>query len=272
MNAKPNDAIALPLRDRLAPEGPAGEPCRSILDRTVQVLQYTEFLISNRSRIRWKKAEVIVDSLWHGPSFVMTGLAEKLQLLKIWFVLTIVWWAAMVGMAFVTSGSLGGWAQAGWGAAVMATACLIFRIPSVSTLHGVRRSSVILLASTIREICPDDASLSALKDNLSSLSEVSDKQALRIQTVLGLYWAALVWFVVTWVLAGSVSQTVRNASAGWALLASLVFVFAGIGSMGYGTASRLFWQTVDLALAEAAAGTVEVGKPLPDGVERSNAS
>jgi len=245
-----------------------GEPHRSILDRTVHVLQHAEFLIANRSRIRWKRAEVIVDSFWHGPSFVMTGLAEQLRLLKIGLVLTGLWWAAMVGMAFVTGGHVSGWPQAGWGAAVMATACLVFRIPSAATLQRVRRSSVILLASTIREICPDDVSLSALKDNLSSLSEVSDKQTLRIQACLGLYWAALVWFVATWVLAPGISQAARNASAGWAFLASLGFVFAGIGSVGYSTASRLFWQTIDLALSEAAAGTVEAGQPLPDGVER----
>jgi hypothetical protein len=101
---------------------------------------------------------------------------------------------------------------------------------------------------------------------------VSDKQTLRIQACLGLYWAALVWFVATWVLAPGVSQATRNASAGWAFLASIVFVLAGIGSVGYGTASRLFWQTVGLALSEAAAGTVDAGQPLPDGVERAKSA
>jgi len=272
MNANINDAPAFPLPDRLGLERPVGKAHRSILDRTVQVLQHAEFLISNRSRIRWKRAEVIVDSFWHGPSFVMTGLAEQLRLLKIGFVLTILWWAAIVGMAFITGGRVSDWPQAGWGAAVMATACLVFRIPSVATLHGVRRTSVILLAATIREVCPGNESLASLKDNLSSLSEVSDKQTLRIQACLGLYWAALVWFVATWVLAPGVSQATRNASAGWAFLASFVFVLAGIGSVGYGTASRLFWQTVDLALSEAAAGTVDAGQPLPDGVERAKSA
>lgn len=233
----------------------------SMLDRTVSVLQEAERLLVKRSQIRWKQAEVVVDSIWHGPSFVMMGLGEQMRLVKLGLVLLLVWWAAMVGIGFFTGSGTAGWSQGFWPAAVMATACLIFRIPSSGTLHGINRSSVQSLAMKVRELCPTEEMLGALKENLGSLSDVSAKHRVRLQALLGVFWAALVWIVATWVLPPSVSQAARNGAASWAFLGAFFFVFAGMATVGYATASRIFWQTIELALSEVSSGSLQATTP-----------
>ena len=143
----------------------------------------------------------------------------------------------------------------------MATACLIFRIPSSGTLHGINRSSVQSLAVKVRELCPTEEMLGALKENLGSLSEVSAKHGTRLQAFLGIYWAGLVWVVVNWVLSPTMSQAARNGAAGWAFVGAFFFVFAGIATIGYATASRIFWQTVELALSEVSSGALKPATP-----------
>lgn len=48
-----------------------------MLDRTVSVLQEAEHLLVKRAQLRWKRAEVVADSVWHGPSFVTMGLGDR---------------------------------------------------------------------------------------------------------------------------------------------------------------------------------------------------
>jgi hypothetical protein len=239
---------------------------QSVLDRTVEVLRQAEHLLIKRSQVRWKKAEVVLDSVWHGPSFVLMGLGAQAQLAGLAVVMLLVWWVALVAISAATEHTLRGWGGMGVPAAVMAMASIVFRMPSTGTLHGVRRTAVVLLAAHIREVCPDEGTLMALKANLSSLAEVSEKHGGRIQAILGLYWAALVWWVATWVLPVAVPQATRNEASGWAFLGAVFFILAGAMTIGYATASRIFWQTINLAISEMEAGTVQIGTALPDGV------
>lgn len=180
-----------------------------------------------------------------------------MRLVKLGLVLLVVWWAAIIGIGFFTGRGTAGWAQGIWPAAVMATACLTFRIPSSGTLHGVRRSSVHLLALKVRQLCPTEEMPGALKENLGSLSDVSAKHGVRLQAFLGIHWAALVWVVATWVLSPTASPAERGEAAGWAFFFAFFFVFAGIATIGYSTAARIFWQTVELALTEVSSGSLD---------------
>jgi hypothetical protein len=79
------------------PKGQAlPDSLRSVLDRTVGVLRQTEHLLFKRAHVRWKMTEVILDSTWHGPSFVLTGLGEQMRLLCVRALLVAVWWGALL--------------------------------------------------------------------------------------------------------------------------------------------------------------------------------
>jgi hypothetical protein len=64
----------------------------------------------------------------------------------------------------------------------------------------------------------------------------------------------------------AVPQITRNEASGWAFLGAFFFVVTGVMSVGYAAASRMFWQTIGLAISKVEAGTAQVGMPLPDGI------
>lgn len=234
----------------------------SVLDRTTDILRYAEHLLINRSKVQTPEARALMDSVWHVPGFLFLGIGLNARRVGLTVILVPVWWLIFSAVALFDSslhrsaaGSGGLW----WPAAMMAMGTMVFRLPAGGALDGVRRSAVLLLAVFIRNRCPIEEGLVGVKATIAALQPLAAARNARLQAFIGLVWGGLTWWVVTWVLGRDVSQAVRNEATGWAFLAGLFFILVSIAWTSYSTASRVFWLTLDIAIAEVEAGTVPPG-------------
>ncbi|URX62042.1 hypothetical protein KR767_18655 [Luteibacter anthropi] len=251
---------------KFEPTTPAPSVLDSVMDRTADVLRYSEHLLIKRVSVKSPEVEVVIDSIWHVPNFLIFGIGLNAKRLGLTALMVPVWWFIFSVVAVFDSGLSHPFVSSLWGPAVlMGMGTMVFRPPAGGVLEGVRRPAVLLLAVFIRNRCPTEEGLAGVKSALAALQSVAAVRNTRLQTVVGLLWGGLTWWVLTWVLGSGVAQAVRNAAVGWAVIAGIFFVLFFIAWTSYTTASRVFWLTLDLALAEVEAGTVPVGAVLlPD--------
>ena len=238
-----------------------------ILERASDTLRYAEHLLVKRVKVHSPKVLVVIDSVWHVPGFVFLGLGLNAKRLALTALMVPIWWVIFSAIALF-DGALGYPSPGGlwWPAALIAMGTMVFRLPAGGALDGVRRSAVLLLGVFVRDRCPTEEGLAGLKSAIAALQPLATARNARLQAVVGLLWGGLTWWVLTWVLGSSMTQAARNEAAGWAIVAGGFFVVVFLAWTSYETASRVFWLTVDLAVAEVEAGTVPAGLALPDGV------
>lgn len=253
---------------KVEPVTPAPSILDPVFDRAADTLRYAEHLLVKRVKVQSPEALVVMDSVWHVPGFLFLGLGLNAKRLGLTALMVPVWWLIFSAIALFDT-ALGRPSPGGlwWPAALMAMGTMVFRLPAGGALDGVRRSAVLLLALFVRNRCPTEEGVAGVKSVIAALQPLAAARNARLQAVIGLLWGGLTWWVLTWVLGSSVAQTTRNEAAGWAIAAGLFFVLIFLAWTSYATASRVFWLTVDLAVAEVEAGTVPVGMALPEGMQ-----
>jgi len=227
----------------------------SIFEDTVSIVREAERLvIGTRFRSRWRHVESTIDAIVHVPWFVLVGVQERLAMFGFALVLVPVWWCLIAALMWATGGgsaanfhSSQGWVVA----ALMATGSVLFRLPSRSTRLGIRPPQVAALATHIKSIAPDEATIKLLQAGVATLDAAATQRITRIQWLLGLCWAGLAWATSHWVFAAGVSDVMRKETTTDIFGALLVFLFFGVGAVSYEATVRIVKQTIDFAFLEA---------------------
>lgn len=227
----------------------------SIFEETVSIVREAEHIvIGPRVKPRWKSAESTVDAVVHTPWFLLVGAQERFTTIVFGLFLVPVWWCILSALMLVTGAvsvtkvySSNGWIVAG----LMATGSVIFRLPSRSTRLSIRPLQVAQLAAYIKSIAPDEGTIKLLQSGVATLDSVASARITRINWLLGICWAGLVWAASHWVFATDVSDVFRQQTMTHVLGGFLIFLFFGIGVMCYEATLRIVKQTMDFAFLEA---------------------
>jgi hypothetical protein len=227
----------------------------SIFEEAVSIVREAECLvIGARLKPRWKPVEPTIDALVHVPWFLLAGARERLATFGIWLLLVPAWWCILIGIVWVTPGgptaslhAPSGWVIAG----LMATGSVLFPLPSRPGRLGVRSQQVASLAKHIRSVAPDEATIKLLQSGVAALGSVASTRITRINWLLGICWAGLVWVASHWVFTPDVSNAMRQQAIVRVLGGLAIFSFFGIGAMCYEATVRMVKQTIDFAFLQA---------------------
>jgi len=227
----------------------------SIFEETVSIVKKAERLvIGPRVKSRWKSIESMIDAVVHVPWFLLTGVREHLATFGFALFLVPAWWCILVAIMWVTGGgsaanlhASNGWVIAG----LLATGSVLFRLPSRSARLDVRPQQVASLAAHIKSVAQDEATIKLLQSGVAALDSVASTRIVRINWLLGICWAGLVWAASHWVLTTEVSDALRQEAMARVLGGFLIFLFFGVGVMSYETTVRIVKQTIDFAFLQA---------------------
>lgn len=227
----------------------------SIFEETVSIVRKAECLvIGTHLKSRWKSIEPTIDAVVHVPWFLLAGAREHLATFGFGLLLVPIWWCILVAIMWVTSGgsaanlhSPSGWVVA----ALMATGSVLFPLPSRSARLSVRYQQVASLAEHIRSVAPDEATIRLLQSGVAALDSVASTRITRINWLLGICWAGLVWAASHWVFTTEMSDALRHEAMARVLGGFLIFLLFGIGVMSYEATVRIVKQTIDFAFLQA---------------------
>lgn len=227
----------------------------SIFEDTVSIVREAEHLvIGTRIKSRWWQVESTLDALFHVPWFVLVGVQERLAMFGFALFLVPIWWCLIVALMWVTNGDSAAniHASQGWIiATLLAAGSVLFRLPSRATRLGIRPPQVVSLATHIKSIATDEATLKLLQAGVATLDAAATQRITRIQWLLGLCWAGLAWATSHWVFTTGVTDAVRQEATPRLFGGLLIFLFFGIGTTSYEATVRILKQTIDFAFLEA---------------------
>ncbi|WP_266170164.1 hypothetical protein [Dyella subtropica] len=227
----------------------------SIFKETVSIVREAERLvIGTRIKTQWRHAESALDAIVHVPWFILVGLQEKIASFALALALIPAWWAVLFIVLLITSGSPAANLQSSQGwvvAALLAAGSVIFRLPSHFTHLGIRPKQTTQLAAHIRSIASDEATIKLLQSGISVMDAVNSQRITRINWILGVCWAGLVWAASHWVFSTVVSDALKHEAFPRIFGGFLIFLFFGVGASSYETTIRMVKQTIDFALLEA---------------------
>jgi len=169
----------------------------SILEKTISIVREAEHLVIGPwFRSRWRPLESTLDAVVHVPWFLIAGAQERLALFGFALVLVPIWWC-ILAVAILVAGtnsaaathSFQGWIIA----ALLAAGSVIFRLPSRPIRLSRRLSQVSRLASHIRSLAEDEATIKLLQSSVATLDSAASQRITRINWLLGIFWAGLIW-------------------------------------------------------------------------------
>jgi len=227
----------------------------SIFEEAVSIVRKAERLvIGPRVKSRWESVEPTIDAVVHVPWFLLAGAREHLVTFGFGLFLVPVWWCILVAIMWVTGGgsaanlhASNSWVVAG----LMATGSVLFGLPSRSARLGVRPQQVASLAEHIRSLAPDEGTIRLLQSGVAALDSAVNTRITRINWLLGICWAGLVWAASHWVFTTEVSDALRQEAMARVLGGLLIFLFLGIGVISYEATVRIVKQTIDFAFLQA---------------------
>lgn len=213
-------------------------------------------LLVNKGREGWncRSLESAVDAIVHVPWFILVGIHEMLTSFVLATTLVPVWWGILYVVAIAVGGASTAGLQAGPGwmvAALCASSSVVLRLPSRSMRHRVRIPQIARLAQHIRSIASDEATIKLLQSGVASMDTVGSQRITRINWLLGLYWAGLVWAASHWTFATEVPAALKQEATSRIFAGLLIFLFFGAGASCYEATVRMVRQTIDFAFLEA---------------------
>lgn len=227
----------------------------TIFDEAVSIVREAECLvIGARLKPSWKSVEPMIDAVVQVPWFLLAGARERLATFGLGLLLVPAWWCILVAIVWVTPGGSAAnlHAPSSWViAGLMATGSLLFPLPSRSARLRVRSQQVVSLAEHIRSVAPDEATIKLLQSGVAALGSVASARITRINWLLGICWAGLVWVASHWVFTADVSDALRQQAMVRVLGGLLIFLFFGVGVMCYEATVCMVKQTIDFAFLQA---------------------
>ncbi|MBB4606492.1 hypothetical protein [Xanthomonas arboricola] len=144
-------------------------------------------------------------------------------------------------------------AAMGFAALTIAMLCVYFGLPSRTVLAGVSGKAIDALAAAIVEQTGDKDELERLSSGVQLVKVQAMERLSRFNVFAGILWGALFWFAGARLLSPTVTPEVFEASLWPTIAGVLVFLFVFTVAVGYATAVRVVYQTLDFALIEVKA-------------------
>lgn len=149
-------------------------------------------------------------------------------------------------------------ASAAFAALLLATLSVYFGLPSRTILAGVNGKAIDALAVAIGEQVRSKDELERLSSGVQLVKVQTTERLARFNVFAGIAWAALFWFAGARVLSPNVPPQIVESSISPLIAGSVLFFVLFTAAVGYATAVRVVYQTLDFALIEvkaALAGT-----------------
>ncbi|MCS3845068.1 hypothetical protein GGR70_000003 [Xanthomonas campestris] len=144
-------------------------------------------------------------------------------------------------------------AAMGFAALTIAMLCVYFGLPSRTVLAGVSGKAIDALAAAIFEKTGDKDEFERLSSGVQLVKVQAMERLARFNVFAGVVWGALFWFAGARVFSPSASPEVIEASIFPLIAASVLFSVLFTAAVGYATAVRVVYQTLDFALIEVKA-------------------
>lgn len=227
----------------------------STFEDVVSILRTAERLISGAdASSRWKPLNPVIDAVLRLPWFILAGMTARFRSLLFALALLPIWWLLWQGL-IKFSQSPGQAAptasETWWLAALFALGSLLFRVPSRMLFSSLRVSQIDDLAAYIREVASRGSSTKHLKSAMSPAINLLNQRASRMEWLLGVYWAVLLWAWSKWSFFATPGQPSKLAIGPLQIYAVGVFLFIWLGAVCYETALRKLTQLVEFAFLEA---------------------
>ncbi|WP_232782249.1 hypothetical protein [Xanthomonas citri] len=120
-------------------------------------------------------------------------------------------------------------------------------------MAGVSGKAIDALAAAIVEQTGDKDELERLSSGVHMVKVQAMERLARFNVFAGILWGALFWFAGARLLSPTVTPDVFEASLWPTIAGVLVFLVVFTVAVGYATAVRVVYQTLDFALIEAKA-------------------
>lgn len=218
-------------------------------DRTRTVIQLAEHVVVEGTPFgkRDDAFRALSEELLVGPWLILSGLGILWKRL-VWalaLALIIAIYLRLFEHAF----------SAALAFAALATAmlCVYFGLPSRTVLAGVSGKAIDALAAAIAKQISDKDELERLSAGVQLVKVQAMERLARFNVFAGVVWGALFWFAGARVFSPSASPEVIEASIFPLIAASVLFSVIFTAAVGYATAVRVVYQTLDFALMEVRA-------------------
>lgn len=187
------------------------------------------------------------EELLVGPWLILSGLGIlwKRLVLALALALIIAVYLRLFEHAFS--------AAMAFAALTIAMLCVYFGLPSRTVLAGVSGKAIDALAVAIVKKTGDKDELERLSSGVQLVKIQAMERLARFNVFAGIVWGALFWFAGARVFSPSASPEVVEASIFPLIAASVLFSVLFIAAVGYATAVRVVYQTLDFALIEVKA-------------------
>ncbi|UDI81256.1 hypothetical protein XCM_9700 [Xanthomonas citri pv. mangiferaeindicae] len=152
-------------------------------------------------------------------------------------------------------------ASAAFGALMLATLCVYFGLPSRTVLAGVNGRAIGALAVAIGEQIRSKDELERLSSGVQLVKVQTTERLARFNVFTGIVWGALFWFAGARVFSPTVPPEVVESSIFPLIAASVLFSVLFTAAVGYATAVRVVYQTLDFALIEVGCALASAKTP-----------
>lgn len=129
----------------------------------------------------------------------------------------------------------------------------LFWTPSRTVLAGVNGRAIDALAVAIGEQVRSKDELERLSSGVQLVKVQTTERLARFNVFAGIAWAALFWFAGARVLSPNVPLQIVESSISPLIAGSVLFFVLFTAAVGYATAVRVVYQTLDFALIEVRA-------------------
>lgn len=209
-------------------------------------VRLAEYAVVNRRPLRTEKdaLRALSEELLVGPWLIMSGLVIIWKRLLWIFFLTLIILAGLflVERAFNPVMILA--------ALTLGILSVHFGLPTRTVLAGVTAKSIAELAGAIDGLVKDQVELERLSSGVQLMKAQTTERMARFNVFVGILWGALFWLVTVRVLSPTVAQDVLETSLFPAIAAAISFIVLFVVAVGYATAVRVVYQTLDFALLE----------------------
>ncbi|HDS1122867.1 TPA: hypothetical protein QDZ60_000107 [Stenotrophomonas maltophilia] len=218
-------------------------------DRTKTVIQLAEQVVVESTPFgkRDDAFRALSEELLVGPWLIFSGLGILWKRL-VW-VLALALIIAIYLRLFEHAFS----AAMAFAALTTAVLCVYFGLPSRTVLAGVSGKAIDALAAAIAKQISDKDELERLSAGVQLVKVQAMERLARFNVFAGVVWGALFWFAGARVFSPSASPEIIEASIFPLIAASVLFSVIFTAAVGYATAVRVVYQTLDFALMEVKA-------------------
>lgn len=220
-------------------------------DATAIVKEAERLVIGKTLNPSGQFAAELVDTLLHGPWFVLAGMEALGRLLLRGILITFFWMLLLYALTALFSDQKLSVTGLLSGAALLGIGSMLFGLPSSLIARLLNADHVARLSEEISQRAEDLDRLELLRKGVDEIGAVGTSRIAAISWAIGLAWVSLAWFAANWVFADDVTPALRGEAFAYGFLALAVFSLVAAAFTSYREAHRQLRLTIIFAFAEA---------------------